>query len=116
MAKIESDIEAEEKKRNDLIAKSQLPITGLSFTEDQILINKLPLEEGQQNTQHLFDISTEIAIALNPTLRVIFLHDASLFDEKNLKAIIKKAESKGFQVIYEKVAENEGLEIKFTEA
>ncbi len=116
IAKIESDIEAEEKKRNDLIAKSQLPIADLSFTENQILIKGLPLEDGQLNTQHLFDISVEIAMALNPKLRVIFLHEASLYDEKNLKSIIKKIESKGYQAIYEKVAENENLEIKFTES
>lgn len=115
IAKVDMDIETLEKKRNDLISKSQLPITGLSFTEDQILINGLPLSEDQQNTQHLFDISVEVAIALNPTLKVILLHDASLFDEKNLKAIIKKAEARDYQVIYEKVAENEGLEIQFTE-
>jgi chromosome segregation ATPase len=113
---IEIDVEVEklEKQRGDLIGKSQLPIKRMSFTEDQILIDGLPLEEGQQNTADLFDIGVDVAIALNPGLKVIFLHEASLFDPKNLEVIIKKIEDRGFQVVAEIVEAGE-LDIKFTE-
>jgi hypothetical protein len=111
---IDADIEKLEKQRGDLISKSQLPIKGLSFTEDQIFIEGLPLEEGQQNTASLFDVGVEVAIALNPGLKVIFLHEASLFDPKNLETIIRKIEERGYQVVAEVVQSGE-LDIKFTE-
>jgi DNA repair exonuclease SbcCD ATPase subunit len=114
LSDIEAEIEKKEHERMGLISKSQLPIEGLSFTEDQILIDGLPMEEGQQNTARLFDIGVDVAMALNPGLKVIFLHDASLFDKKNLAMVISKAEKKGYQVIAEKVEEGE-LDVKFTE-
>lgn len=115
IAKIDSDIEAIEKERADLISKSQLPIAGLSFTEDQIFIDGLPLETGQQNTQNLIDISVEVAVALNPTLKCVFLHEASLYDKKHLRAIFQKIESKGYMAVAEYVTDTEGLDIKFSE-
>jgi hypothetical protein len=111
---IDTEVEKLEKQRGDLISKSQLPIKGLSFTEDQIFIDGLPLESGQQNTASLFDVGVEVAIALNPGLKVIFLHEASLFDEKSLETIIHKIEARGFQVVAE-VVESGELDIKFTE-
>lgn len=111
---IESQIDKLEKQRGDLISKSQLPIKGLTFTEDQIFIDGLPLEAGQQNTASLFDIGVDVAIAMNPGLKCIFLTDASLFDEKSLHAIIKKVEERGYQCICEIVSEGE-LDVKFTE-
>lgn len=111
---IDGEIEKLEKDRGDLISKSQLPIKGLTFTEDQIFIDGLPLESGQQNTASLFDIGVDVAIALNPGLKVIFLHEGSLFDKKNLEIIIKKIEERGYQVVAEIVAEGE-LDIKFNE-
>lgn len=114
LSAIDTEVEKLEKQRGSLIAKSQLPIKGLSFTEDEIFIDGLPLEEGQQNTASLFDIGVDVAIALNPSLKVIFLNDASLFDSKSLETIIKKIEAKGYQCIAEVVTNGE-LDIKFTE-
>lgn len=111
---IDGDIDKLEKKRSDLISKSQLPIKGLSFTDNEIFVDGLPLDETQQNTAHLFDIGVDVAIALNPGLKVIFLHEASLFDPANLEIIIKKIEQRGYQVVAEVVEAGE-LDIKFTE-
>jgi DNA repair exonuclease SbcCD ATPase subunit len=111
----DANIEKLQRKRADIIKSSQLPIEGLEFTEDEIFINGLPLEEGQQNTAALFDIGVDVSMALNPNLKVILLHDASLFDTKNLEMVLSKAEKKGYQVIAEKVSDNNDLEIKFHE-
>lgn len=111
---IDAEVEKLEKQRGNLISKSQLPIKGLTFTEDQIFIDGLPLGDDQQNTAALFDIGVDVTIALNPGLKVIFLHEGSLFDKKNLEAIIKKIEDRGYQCIAEIVSEGE-LDIKFTE-
>lgn len=116
IATIESEIAKLEKDRTALIASSQLSIPGLKFDDNDIYIDDMPLEEGQINTARIFDISVDIAMALNPTLKVIFLHDGSLFDKDNLAAIIKKIEDKGYMAIVEVVDFDGGdLEVKFTE-
>lgn len=110
------EIDTKEAARAEIIAKSQLPIPGLTFSEDELFIDNLPLQEGQQNTQKLFDVGVEVAIALNPNLKVIFLHAASLFDKEQLKIIIDKIESRGYQAIAEIVDDEAGdLHVKFTE-
>lgn len=113
--KIKGDIKKLEKKCTDLIEKSQLNIPGLSYTNNEIFINGLPLEEGQINKSDLIEISIEIAIALNPNYKVVFIHDGSLFDKEHLKSFVKRIEDRGYIVIIEIVAENEGLEIVFAE-
>ena len=108
-------IETEENKRNDLIAKSQLPINGLSFDDEQVYLDGVPLEEGQQNTALLFDVGVEVAMALNPNLKIIFLDDASLYDKAHLSAIVHKIEERGYMAVCEVVAESDDVEVKFTE-
>jgi ABC-type cobalamin/Fe3+-siderophores transport system ATPase subunit len=112
---IASQVLVEEKKRNDIVSASQLPIHGLSFDDEQIYLDSLPLEEGQINTARLWDVGVDIAIALNPGLKTIFLHDGSLFDKEHMKAIIEKIENKGFQAIIEVVKSEGDLEVGFTE-
>jgi hypothetical protein len=114
MDTVQTEIEGLQKRVSDIIAKSQLQIKGLSFSEDQIFIDGLPLDRGQINTARLIDIGIDVAMALNPTLKVMFLHDASLFDKQSLHNIIKKIEKRGYQVIAEVVTDTD-LDVKFVE-
>lgn len=105
-----------EDSRTDIISKSQLPIPGLSFDDETLYLDGLPLEEGQVNTARLWDVGVEVAMALNPNLKIIFLHDANVFDKKHLQAIIQKVEARGYMVVAEFVSfEGSDLEIVFTE-
>jgi DNA repair ATPase RecN len=113
--KMSVDITALEDKKLKIISNSQFNIPGLTFTDDDIFLDNIPLEEGQVNTARLFEIGTEVAIAMNPNLKVIFLHDASLFDHDALKTIIRKVEERGFQLVVELVSEDNEAEVKFTE-
>jgi len=113
--KLGDSIALKEKERNDLISSSQLPVPGLSFDDSEIFLDNLPLEEGQINTARLWDVGVDIAIALNPGLKVIFLHEGSLMDKENMKSIVDKIENKGFQAVVEIVSESNDLEVKFAE-
>ena len=102
--------------RAGLIKDSQLPIEGLTFDDETLYLDGLPLEDGQINTARLWDVGVEVAMALNPTLKIIFLHDGSLFDKAHLRAVIEKIEARGYMAIVEIVAfEGNDLEVKFTE-
>ncbi len=113
--KMSVDITALEDKKLKIISNSQFNIPGLTFTDDDIFLDNIPLEEGQVNTARLFEIGTEVAIAMNPNLKVIFLHDASLFDHEALKTIIRKVEERGYQLVVELVSEDNEAEVRFTE-
>lgn len=116
LGKATEAIKTLEAKRDDIISNSQLPIPGLKFDDNEVYIDGLPIEETQINTARIFDISVDIAMALNPNLKVIFLHDGSLFDKEHLKLIIDKIEAKGYMAIVEMVDYEGGdLEVKFTE-
>jgi hypothetical protein len=108
-------IEKLEGVRSDIISKSQLPIPGLTFTDTDILIDNIPLESGGVNKAKLIETCVDIAQALKPKLKVIFVHDGSLFDKESLRKLISKVEEKGFQFIGEVVSEETEVDVKFTE-
>jgi len=89
---------------------------GLTFDDEILYLDGLPLEDGQINTARLWDVGVEVAMALNPNLKIIFLHDGSLFDKAHLKAVVEKIEARGYMAVVEMVAfEGDHLECKFTE-
>ena len=105
-----------EGERSDIISNSQLPIEGLRFTDEEIFLNDLPLEEGQVNTAKLMEVSIDIAIALNPNYKGIFIHNGNLFDKANIKKIVKKIEDAGYFAVIEMVSyDGNDLEVRFTE-
>jgi len=92
-----------EKDKLKIIATAKMPITGLSFNEKEVLYNNLPFE--QLNEAMKLRISISIAIALNPTLRVIRITNGSLLDSKNLEIIKDIAKENDYQIWIEKVDE-----------
>lgn len=116
VAQFDTDIHILEDKKNRIMSESSLKIEGMTFTDEDIFLDGIPLEEGQVNTARLFDVGVEVAMALNPNLKAIFLHDGSLFDKEALKSIVKKIEDNGYMAIIEMVDYEGGdLEVKFTE-
>jgi len=112
----QNDIDNLEAERSEIISSSQLPVKGLKFTDEEILLDGIPLEEGQVNTAKLMEISIDIAIALNPNLKIIFIKDGNAFDKANLEKIVNKIEDAGYMAVIEMVSyEGDELEVKFTE-
>jgi len=115
LEKLTQEIEKIDKAKDKLIKNSKLPIKGLTFTEDNIFMDGLPMEVGQLNTAKLIDIGVEVSMALNPQLKTIFLHEGSLFDKESLDNLMKKCAERGYQVVAEIVSESTELEVKFVE-
>ena len=94
-------IEAREEKKRTVLTDAKLPVEGLIFNETQVLYNGLPLEnlgEGEQ-----IRISTQLAMAANPKLRVIFIRHGEALDEDRIAAMAKLAEEHDFQIWMSKV-------------
>jgi hypothetical protein len=94
-----NDIDTEKTK---MLSGAKFPLAGLSFNEDGILLNGLPMEQGSM-AQQLKAIAA-IGFAFEPRIPVALIQDASLFDSESLKEIEAMAEAAGGQVWCECVA------------
>jgi hypothetical protein len=98
----------------DVISKSQIPVPGLVFTEEEIFYEDLPMVRGQINDAKLNEIGVKIAVAMKPKLRAIFIENGSTLDKNTLKAIVESAPGYQFLVEYVKFDGGE-MEVKFIE-
>ena len=85
------------------IKKARFPLDGLSMGEETVLFRGTPMD--QLSTGEAIRVSTAMAIALNPSLKVIFIRNASLLDSSGLKIVADLAEQHGYQVWVEQMDE-----------
>lgn len=84
------------------VASANLPIEGLTLTDEQILLHGLPFDQASDAEQLRASIS--IAGAMNPKLRVIRVRDGSLLDQDSMALLTKYAEENDLQVWIETVS------------
>ena len=94
-------MEARQKAKRDAIAAAKIPVPGVEFGDDQILLNGVPFEQGSDAEQ--LKASIAIAMGLNPKLRVIRVRDGSLLDDDSMKILDQMCNDKDFQCWIEKV-------------
>ncbi|HUU57256.1 MAG TPA: AAA family ATPase [bacterium] len=94
-------IKAIDDRKATALAGASFPVDGLSFNEDGVLYDGRPLE--QASSAELTRISTAVAMAANPKLKVILIKDGSLLDDDNLRVIAEMAAANDYQVWIEKV-------------
>jgi DNA repair exonuclease SbcCD ATPase subunit len=96
-----SSIRAE---RKEMIVTASYPLDGLTISDDGcVLYNEIPIDQISLAEQ--IRVSTSIAIALNPNLRVIRITDGSLLDSNSLDIISALATDNDYQVWIESVDE-----------
>lgn len=94
-------IEARKAAMEQAVAAADMPIEGLGFGEDEVMLNGVPFSQASDAEQ--LRASMAIAMSLNPKLRVIRVRDGSLLDSDALKLVAEMAEAKDFQVWIERV-------------
>lgn len=98
-------------EKAEALEKSALPITDLTIEEDGLyFINKdgdnVPFCQASSAQQ--LRVSTALAMAANPTLRVIRIADGSLMDDDSMEIIRNMAEDDDFQIWIEHASRNDG--------
>lgn len=88
-------------QKRDAIAKAALPVPGIGFGEDEILLNGVPFDQASSAEQ--LRTSVAIAMAANPKLRVIRVQDGSLLDEEAMRILAEMAAAADYQVWIEVV-------------
>lgn len=82
-------------------ASATLPVEGLAIAKGAVLYKGIPIDQASDAQQLM--ISTQIAAALNPKLRVIRIRDGSLLDDDAMKWLGQFAEEKDCQIWVERV-------------
>jgi len=94
MAKLVADKEAK-------IAGAGLPVDGLSFNDDGVLLNGLPIDQASQ--QERSRVSVGVGLALSPKVRLILVREGSLYDDDNLANLNAMALEHDAIVVVERV-------------
>jgi hypothetical protein len=107
LARVLTDrIDAIDAEKRRVLAAAQFPVPGLSFGADGgVTLNDLPL--GQASGAEQIRVSMAVALALNPTLRVVLVRDASLLDADNLRMVAEMAADRDAQVWLERVGDGD---------
>jgi predicted ATP-dependent endonuclease of OLD family len=100
-AELTSRMEAREKAKQDAIAAAKLPVAGITFGDGEVLLDGVPFD--QASTAQKFRVGVAIAVAKNPTLRLVWVRDASLLDDNSYELIGKLAAEFDCQILLETV-------------
>lgn len=88
----------------DGLAAAKFPVDGLGFTEEGVTYQGVPFKQASSAEQ--IRVSMAMAIALNPTLRVIRIQDGSLLDADSLALVEETAREHDMQVWMEVVGDD----------
>lgn len=102
-------IEGRREEKARAIAEAKMPIKGLALQDGQVYFNNLPF--NQASTAEQTRVATAIAIAANPTLRVIRIKDASVIDDKGMEVLRKMAKDHDMQIWCETVRTNDPMAV-----
>ncbi len=95
-------IEGIDNEKESRLSKVKFPIAGLSFGENGVLMNGLPLE--QASSAEALKVSVAMGFALSPRLKVSLIRDGSLLDDSSLRTVAEIAKEHDGQVWIERVS------------
>lgn len=104
---IETELAEISKNKTTLLAEAKMPVEGLSFGAGEVLYMGLPLDQASDAEQLL--VSTRMAAALHPKLRVIRIRDGSLLDTKSMQLLTDFASANNLQIWIERVGPGAGI-------
>lgn len=96
-------------EKKDRIEKAKFPVPGLSFSDDGVLLNGIPLEQASQEQQVV--VAAGIALAQQPALRAILMRRGSLLDAKHQAALREWAKENRCQVFLEVVGKDSDCQV-----
>lgn len=104
-------------ERAKLISDAELPIEGLSFTDEGLVLNGVPFVPGKVSDSQCMEIAAKLIIAANPTVKVFRIARGESLGAKRLQSIIDIAKKNGYQGFIEQVqrGQEEMLVEEYTE-
>jgi hypothetical protein len=103
VAKLTERLEQIDAFKAESLAEATMPIEGLSFDDEGVLYRGVPF--AQCSAAERLRVSMAMAMAMNPSIRVLRICDGSLLDSSNLALIEEMAGEHAFQVWIERVSD-----------
>lgn len=100
---MDSEIAELSAEREKLISSAKLPISGLSFSDDGLVLNDVPFVAGKVSDSQIMEVAAKLIIASNPTVKVFRIARGESLGQKRLQAILDLAKKEGFQGFIESV-------------
>ena len=97
-------IEDFEVQKRALLGKANMPVTGLTVSENEILYKDIPFTQIAESEK--LKISLAMVIAQKPELRVVRITDGSLLDNDNMEVLKSVATRFDFQIWIEQVSDS----------
>lgn len=97
------EIEVIDAGKAEAIAAAKLPVEGLSFDAERVLLAGLPFEQASAAEQ--LRVSVAMGAAMSPRLKVMLVRDGSLLDDESMRLLAEMAEQHGLQVWLERVGD-----------
>jgi len=91
-----TELTAIDDDKKDQLNKAKFPIVGLAFDESMVTFNDQPFNQASFAEQ--LKVSTAMAMAFNPDLKVIRITDGSMLDTDSMALLERIAEKHDFQI------------------
>lgn len=102
-------LEGIDRQKKEMIAAAQFPIAGLSFSEEEILLDGVPLDQASDAQR--WEVAIEIAFLLKPTLRLVYVRNGSLLTPTTRKRVAERTRAKGGQLMIEVAGEGPDITV-----
>lgn len=96
-------IDSEKQAIVDAIRDMEAPIQGLSFDDEQLVYNGIPVNPDSLSTSEIMELGIRLKMAENPDLGILFIERGESLGAKRLKEIQAIADKAGWQIIMEQV-------------
>ena len=106
--KLDVDLASIRQERINSLQSANIPVEGLTFSEDGLLYDDLPFSQCSDGKKLM--IAMRIKMSQNPNLKVVMVKDGSLIGPKNLKALKQIVKENGFRLFIESVCGREQYE------
>jgi hypothetical protein len=95
-AKLTRAMAQREETKREAIQNAPMPIPGLRFDDNEITFNAIPLDQLGEAEQ--IKISTSIAMAANPKLRILLIQHGEALDDDSIGVLAQMADEHDFQI------------------
>lgn len=94
-------IDAREVEKQKAVAAAEIPVAGIGFGDGFVTLNGQPFDQASDAEQ--LAAAIEIAIAVNPRLRLVRVREGSRLDQTSWSTLQTMAKARDFQVLVETV-------------
>lgn len=107
-----------DKEKATIVAKSKLPIEGLSFSEEGLELKGVPFVPNKVSDSQIMEVAFHLTVASNPTVKVFRIARGESLGKERLRSIVEMARKNGFQGFIEQMVRGqEDFQIdEYTEA